>query len=82
MGRYISNKEGVWRILQFPIHKRHLTVIHLSVHLENVQRVYFTKENAAQHAHAVEETTLTSFLRLCTQDEFARTLLRFEVPKY
>ncbi|GFR11183.1 ATP-dependent DNA helicase [Trichonephila clavata] len=43
MGRYISSNEAVWRILNFPIHKRHPTVIHLSVHLENGQRVYFTE---------------------------------------
>ncbi|GBM44850.1 hypothetical protein AVEN_201095-1 [Araneus ventricosus] len=47
MGRYISSNEEVWRILKFPIHERHPTVNHLSVHLENGQRVYFTTENAA-----------------------------------
>ncbi|GBN57734.1 hypothetical protein AVEN_255021-1 [Araneus ventricosus] len=44
-------------------------------------RVYFTTGNAAQRAQAPEET-LASFFRLCTQDEFARTLLHNEVPKY
>ncbi|GFQ95859.1 ATP-dependent DNA helicase [Trichonephila clavata] len=34
MGRYISSNEAVWRILNFPIHERYPTVIHLSVHLE------------------------------------------------
>ncbi|GBO39812.1 hypothetical protein AVEN_45311-1 [Araneus ventricosus] len=47
MGRYISSSEAVWRIFNFPIHERHPTVIHLSVHLENGQRVYFRTENAA-----------------------------------
>ncbi|GBM67805.1 hypothetical protein AVEN_216252-1 [Araneus ventricosus] len=59
MGRYISSNEAVWRILNFPIHERHRTVIHLSFHLENGQRVYFTTENAPkcakppgeQHSH-------------------------------
>ncbi|GBN88403.1 hypothetical protein AVEN_123627-1 [Araneus ventricosus] len=74
--------EAVWRILDFPIHERHPTVIHLSVHLENGQRVYFTTENAAQRAQAPQETTLASFFRLCTQDEFARTLLYNQVPKF
>jgi hypothetical protein len=45
MGRYISSNEAVWRILSFPIHERHPTVIHLSDHLENGQRVYFTENN-------------------------------------
>ncbi|GBL96733.1 hypothetical protein AVEN_111867-1 [Araneus ventricosus] len=82
MGTYISSNEAVWRILNFPIHERHPTVIHLSVHLEKGQRVDFTTETAAQHAQEIEETTLTTFFRLCTQDEFARTLLHNEVPKY
>ncbi|GBL71983.1 hypothetical protein AVEN_115023-1 [Araneus ventricosus] len=82
MGRYINSNEAVWRILNFPIHERHLTVFHLSAHLENCQRVYFTTKNAAQRAQAPEETALTSFFRLCIQDEFARTLLHYELPKY
>ncbi|GFW10572.1 ATP-dependent DNA helicase [Trichonephila clavipes] len=44
-GRYISSNEAVWRILSFPIHERHPTVVHLAVHLENGQRVYFTADN-------------------------------------
>ncbi|GFV61162.1 ATP-dependent DNA helicase [Trichonephila clavipes] len=45
LGRYISSNEAVWRILSFPIHERHSTVIYLTVHLENGQRVYFTADN-------------------------------------
>ncbi|GFT79695.1 putative DNA helicase [Trichonephila clavipes] len=44
LGRYISSNEAVWRILSFPIHERHPTVIHLAVHLENGQSVYFTAD--------------------------------------
>ncbi|GBL95058.1 hypothetical protein AVEN_188805-2-1, partial [Araneus ventricosus] len=47
MRRHISSSEAVWRILYFPIHERHPTVIHLSVHLENSQTAYFKTENAA-----------------------------------
>ncbi|GBN28763.1 hypothetical protein AVEN_75803-1 [Araneus ventricosus] len=43
----IHSNEAGWRILDFPIHKKHSTVIHLSVHPENCQSVYFTTENAA-----------------------------------
>ncbi|GFR28628.1 ATP-dependent DNA helicase [Trichonephila clavata] len=50
MGRCISSHEAVWRILNFLIHERYPTVIHLSVHLENGQRVYFTEGNAAERA--------------------------------
>lgn len=46
MGRYINCNEAIWRILSFPIHDRYPTVVHLTVHLENGQRVYFTRETA------------------------------------
>lgn len=44
MCRYISSNEAVWRILSFPIHARDPAVIHLAVHLENGQRVYFAEQ--------------------------------------
>ena len=82
LGRYISSNEAFWRIFSFPIHDRYPAVVHLSVHLENGQRVYFTQSNV----HAVIEnppnTTLTAFFSLCSTDEFARTLLYTEVPTY
>ncbi|XP_049308573.1 uncharacterized protein LOC125777509 [Bactrocera dorsalis] len=83
MGRYISTNEAVWRILSFPIHDRHPVVVHLAVHLENGQRVYYTAANAEQRV--VEEppvTTLTAYFQLCETDEFSRTLLYSEVPHY
>ncbi|GBM62165.1 hypothetical protein AVEN_199323-1 [Araneus ventricosus] len=82
LGRYISSNEAVWRVLSFPIHERHPTVVHLSVHLENGQRVYFTRENAQAVASEPPRTTLTAFFQLCKQDPFARTLLYPEVPRY
>jgi hypothetical protein len=48
MGRYVSSNEAFWRIFSFPIHERHPTVVHLAVHLENEQRVYFTAQNVVQ----------------------------------
>ena len=82
MGRYISSNEAAWRILGFPIHERHPTVVHLSVHLENGQRVYFTGESAARIAEKPPNTTLTAFFELCRKDGDARTLLYPEVVKY
>lgn len=82
LGRYISSNEAVWRILSFPMHERHPAVIHLAVHLENGQRVYFTAQNVQQRADQPPATTLTAFFDLCTTDEFARTLLYSDVPKY
>ncbi|CAH0555040.1 unnamed protein product [Brassicogethes aeneus] len=82
LGRYISSNEAIWRILSFPIHERHPTVVHLSVHLENGQRVYFTTENAHLRALSPPQTTLTAFFSLCRDDMFAKTLLYSEVPTY
>ncbi|UYV69426.1 hypothetical protein LAZ67_6003541 [Cordylochernes scorpioides] len=81
-GRYISSNEAVWRILGVPIHRRHPMVQHLSVHLENGQRVYFTSANAALQGYRPPKTTLTEFFALCQRDNFAKTLLYVEVPVY
>uniref|UniRef100_A0A0L8HH64 Helitron helicase-like domain-containing protein n=1 Tax=Octopus bimaculoides TaxID=37653 RepID=A0A0L8HH64_OCTBM len=44
-GHHISFNEAFWPIFGFLIHECEPTVIHLSVHLENGQRVYFNKES-------------------------------------
>ncbi|GFR17000.1 uncharacterized protein LOC104236095 [Trichonephila clavata] len=75
LGCYISSNEAVWRILSFSIHERYPTVVHLAVHLENGQRVYFTSENVRARAMSPLPATLTEFFTLCRNDTFARTLL-------
>ncbi|GBM08133.1 hypothetical protein AVEN_214464-1 [Araneus ventricosus] len=50
MGRYINSNEAIWRVLPSPIHDLSPTVVHLSVHLKNGQRVYFTSNNAHKRA--------------------------------
>ena len=82
MGRYISSNEAVWRILNFQIHERYPTVVHLSVHLENGQRVYFNQENIYHQILEPPRTTLTAFFQLCQQDDFAKTILYCVVPRY
>ncbi|XP_070203407.1 uncharacterized protein [Littorina saxatilis] len=82
LGRYISSNEAAWKTLGFPIHERHPTVVHLSVHLENGQRLYFKDQDALAKVEAPPETTLTAFFKLCSQDAFARTLYYYQVPKY
>lgn len=81
-GRYISSNEAVWRILSFPMHERGPAVVHLAVHLENGQRVYFTAATVRQKALNPPSTTLTAFFSLCQDDTFASTLLYSEVPTY
>ncbi|XP_039282934.1 uncharacterized protein LOC120351055 [Nilaparvata lugens] len=81
-GRYISSNEAAWRIFSFPMHERNPAVVHLAVHLENGQRVYFTDANVQERALNPPGTTLTAFFTLCQEDAFARTLMYSEVPSY
>lgn len=81
-GRYISSSEAVWRILSFPIHGRHPPVVHLDVHVEGGQRVYFQPDNVRQRLENPRKTTLLAFFCLCETDEFAKTLIYDEVPSF
>ena len=58
MGWYKSNNEAILRIFTFSVHKRDPAVIHLAVHLENGQRVYFAEQIALQQALTDPKTTL------------------------
>ncbi|XP_044596684.1 uncharacterized protein LOC123273344 [Cotesia glomerata] len=81
-GRYISTSEAVWRILSFPIHERFPPVVHLDVHLENGQRIYFNPVNLNNQIENPRNTTLMAFFKLCQEDDFAKTLLYDEIPLY
>ena len=81
-GRYICSSEALWRIFSFPIHERYPTVVHLSVNLENGQRIYFTEENLHHQIESHTNSTLTAFFQLCQEGKFAKTLLYVNVPKY
>ena len=83
--RYISSNEAIWRILSFPIHDRYPTVVHMDVHLENGQRVYFNPNNPQRVLNQVQSpknTKLMAFFELCSSDNFASTLLYPDVPRY
>ena len=47
MGSYVSSNEAIWPIVSFHSHERRPTVVHLAVHLENSQRVYFTTQKTS-----------------------------------
>ena len=60
-------------------------VVHLAVHLENGQRVYFTEQTAAlQQALTAPKTTLTEFFSLFNRQDvvgqFANTFMYIDVP--
>jgi PIF1-like helicase/Helitron helicase-like domain at N-terminus len=81
-GRYVSSNEAVWRLLNFPVHDRYPSVHHLSVHLEDGQRVVFHPQNVRQTIQEPQHTTLTAFFQLCIRDDFAKTIFYVEVPRY
>ncbi|GFQ82493.1 helitron_like_N domain-containing protein [Trichonephila clavata] len=85
--KYICNSdEAVWRIFGFQIHERDPAVVHLTVHLENDQLVFFTNETVIDRAINPSKTTLNEFFELCNHADafgaFARKLLYSEVPRY
>ena len=51
MRRYITSNKAIWHIFMFPKHERDPAVVHLAVHLENGQRVYFKELTALQQSH-------------------------------
>ncbi|XP_037924355.1 uncharacterized protein LOC119660049 [Hermetia illucens] len=82
VGCEVNCNEAIWLIFALPTHERHPIVVHLAVHLENGQRVYFTASNVVQRAETAPATALTSFFAIWQSDPFARTLLYWEVPRY
>ena len=81
-GRYISSSEAAWRIFRFPVHERYPPVVHLAVHLENGQRIYFTECNVVNKVRNPPQTTLLAFFDLCKRDDFAKQLHYNEIPSY
>jgi hypothetical protein len=66
--------------MYFNIHERSPVIAHLSVYLEN-GRAYFT-ENINNVENNPQNTTLTAFFKLCSEDDFARTLTYDKVLGY
>jgi len=81
MGHYVSSNEAIWRIFSFAIHEKYPTVVHLAVHLENGQRVYFNELNVVDRTARPPSRTLTNFYTVCQTDDFARTLLYANMPR-
>ncbi|GBN53634.1 hypothetical protein AVEN_40472-1 [Araneus ventricosus] len=52
------------------------------MHLENGQRIYFSKDNLQCRLTNPPNTALTGFFQLCKNDNFVKTLLYRNVPKF
>lgn len=81
-GRYTCSSEATWRILKFPIHDRYRSILHLAVHLENGQCVYFDLSNLHTKVNNLPQTTLLAFFNLCKIDNFVKTLIYPKVNFY
>ena len=78
-GRYICSSEAVCRILSFLIHKRFPPVFQIDARLENGQRVHFDHNNVRERVENPGNTKLMAFLKLCQEDNFAKTFLYEDV---
>ena len=82
-GRYISNSEAVRRIPSFLIHKCFPPVFQMDVHFESGQRIYFDDDNnVRERVENPRNTKLMAFLKLCQEDNFAKTFLYENVSGY
>lgn len=82
LARYLGPHEGAQIIFGLEIHSRSPPVVQLCVHLPGENRVFFTERTAALQAVQPQRSTLTAFFDLCHRDEFARTLLYMEIPRF
>ena len=57
-------------------------VVHLDVHLENQKNIYSNNDNLKNQIENSRNTTRMTFLKLCQEDDSAKTLLRYEVALY
>ncbi|XP_076067683.1 uncharacterized protein LOC143040473 [Oratosquilla oratoria] len=82
--RYVNANEATWKIFKFPIHKSSPPVTTLDLHLEGENEIFFKEdENAASlQRKTAKDTQLTTFFKLCKENEFAATLHYHEIPNH
>ena len=82
--RYLSAMEAAWRLLSYPVHEHRPAVQKLAVHLGGEDQL--VRFNAGDQLQQVVErrveTKLTSFFKLCAEDDFAATLMFHQLPRY
>lgn len=82
--RYVSAPDAMWRLSEYRMHEQSHTIMRLSIHLPDQQRVYF---RAGEEADAVEressrKTHLTAWFQLNNEDPDAREFLYTEIPHH
>lgn len=82
--RYIGPHEACWRILGFSIHNRDPAIQILAVHLENMQRINFRRNQPLQSIVDNEfnkKTTLTKWLNYNYYNTDGRHLMYLNFPR-
>jgi len=78
--------EAAWGLLEKPITGLSHAVVHLTVHLENQENVYFQKDQAERKRRQLllgrPTSQLTAFFDLCKHDPEARQFTYLEIPKH
>jgi len=81
--RYISPAEACWRISEFPTNERFPPVIHLAVHLDGQDEVFFDEDISPKQLQNVldrKDSTLTAFFKYNAEHPKARTVLYNDFP--
>ena len=80
--RYVSAPEALWRIFEFPMHKKSHTIKRLPVHLPQCQYVCFRNGQEVTLDSVVEHSMLLAWFHLNYGDESARKYLYSEIPEF
>ena len=72
-----------WRIYSFSLHDQYPFTNRLPIHLEDCQQITYQDDDDISHVLDTKgKTKLTEYFQLNLTDDFARTLLYHEIPKY
>ncbi|KAF0306568.1 hypothetical protein FJT64_021951 [Amphibalanus amphitrite] len=76
--------EAAWHLLAYPVHDHAPTVEQLPVHLggEDQPLRFAAGDRLDEVVQRGADTKLTSFFKLCAEDDFAATLFYHQVPRY
>ncbi|XP_037067965.1 uncharacterized protein LOC119089403 [Pollicipes pollicipes] len=85
-GRYLNAVEMAWRHFGYPVHRHQPPAQQLSVHLSGDDQPlrFRARVNSPRQVteNAGADTKPTGLFKRCAEDEFARTLLCHNVPRY
>jgi hypothetical protein len=80
---YIGPPEGVWHVLEFPLHEEKPSVYHLPVHLKDQQMVFFDDDNVEEvmGCNSITKTRLTEWFTANRTLEGAKAITYQDFPQ-